>query len=72
VFRPSIYLPAETVGFHQYGQCAAGTIGIISGTKQGVIYIDLLTNTVYTSRIGRYGTELTSLIFANPLYNNWY
>ena len=40
----------------------AGTAGIFSGTKQGVICTSLLAGTIYFDGTGQYDTELTPLI----------
>ena len=59
MFHPGIHLPVEIAGVRQYGRCADG---IFLSTKQGVICIELLANTIYTGRTSWYGTELTFLI----------
>ena len=46
----------------------AGTDGIFSGTKQGVIRTGLLVSTVYSGRTGRYGMELTPLAKMHKSY----
>jgi len=59
MFRSGIQLPFGTAGFRRYD---ADTVGIFSDTKQGVEHTELLVDTVYSCRTGRYGTESITLV----------